>query len=169
MKIDPAFLDSMFAIADVSKDNLHQALRQMGIKHLHPPMRAAWSADNPTKNYCYVVSEYAYWFKAPAGTVAMGLKIPGFNELHRYLSWPCGCIVDLTCDQFPDYRQVNYAAGRPKMFLQCAHKGPSKRAVLLAELLHDKEKATPHVCRSQFYDATTGCWSVGSAATNRFV
>ena len=69
MKIGNEKLESMFKVAGIKKSVLHKALLQMGTKQLKTKqMRDAWSEDNPTKNYCYVVSEMVFYYLAPPGS-----------------------------------------------------------------------------------------------------
>lgn len=136
MRIREEDLLKMFSIAGIEKEVLHKALIQMGKKNLKTKlMRDKWTEQNPTKNYCYVIAEFVYYYLAPEGTVPYKLAgIPGDDGLHRFLKWPDGSIVDLAVDQFPNYEDVDYNKGRVCYFLQTGCKGPSKRARLLAEL-----------------------------------
>lgn len=84
---------------------------------------------------CYAVSEMIYWYCAPQGSTPMALKVPNDATLHRYVEWPDGMIVDVTCDQFDDYSLLDYTQASRRMFLQTGGVGPSKRAQLLAKLL----------------------------------
>ena len=151
MKIGNEKLESMFKVAGIEKKVLHKALLQMGTKQLKTKqMRDAWSEDNPTKNYCYVVSEMVFYYLAPPGSKPYKLpNIPGDDGLHRFLKWPDGTIVDLTVDQFPNYEDVNYENGKVCYFMQTGVKGPSKRARLLAELCDLK---LPKTEENKFWD-----------------
>jgi|TARA_B100001094_G_scaffold79305_1_gene75581 hypothetical protein len=151
MKIGNEKLESMFKVAGIEKKVLHDALLKMGTKQLKTKqMRDAWSEDNPTKNYCYVVSEMVFYYLAPKGSKPYKLpNIPGDDGLHRFLKWPDGTIVDLTVDQFPNYEDVNYENGKVCYFMQTGVKGPSKRARLLAELCDLK---LPKTEENKFWD-----------------
>ena len=151
MKISEEKLQSMFNVAGIEKKVLHDALLKMGTKQLKTKqMRDAWSEDNPTKNYCYVVSEMVFYYLAPPGSKPYKLpNIPGDDGLHRFLKWPDGTIVDLTVDQFPNYEDVNYENGKVCYFMQTGVKGPSKRARLLAELCDLK---LPKTEENKFWD-----------------
>ncbi len=135
MKIDPIKLDSMFKIAGISKEKLHDSLRTMGTKQLKKEMRHEWSPDNPTRCFCYVVSEFLYWYISPYSSDPFSLSIEGDPWIHRFLRWPDKTVVDLTADQFDNYELVDYNLGTRRMFLQTGGKGPSKRARILAELM----------------------------------
>lgn len=112
----------------------------MGKKYIRGKLlKEQWTEDNPTKNYCYVVSEFVYWYQAPRGTIPYKVNVPGDDGLHRFLRWPCGTIIDLTVEQFPDYSLVDYDKGKVQYFMQIARKGPSKRARHLAKLMGFKE------------------------------
>ena len=130
------FLDSMFEFSGVSKDGLYSSLIQMGKKHLKTKaMKDIWTPENPTQNYCYVVAEFVYWYVAPYDSTAWALTVPSYNTLHRFVKWPDGTIVDLSCEQFYDWSEIDYSKAKRRMFLQTGCKGPSKRARLLAELM----------------------------------
>lgn len=135
MKVDVSVLNGMFDFAGIDKEKLYDALRKMGTKQLKKEMRAEWKETNPTRCFCYVVSEFVYWYVAPVGTKACSVSIKDDPWIHRYLRWPDGTVVDLTAEQFDNYENVNYENGRNRMFLQTGCKGPSKRARLLAELM----------------------------------
>lgn len=137
MRVNLKVLNEMFVTAGLSKDSLHGALRKMGPKALKPMFRSGWSEEFPTWCTCYFVSEFAYFYLAPKGTTPYSVKVPGDPGTHRFLMWPNGFIVDLTCDQFPDYELVKsvYPNAKHTMFMQTACKGPSKRAKDLAQLL----------------------------------
>lgn len=123
-----------------TQQQLHAALRQMCPLALKAydaettrEMRNEWHPDNPTRFCCYFVSEMIYWYCAPTGSIAMTLDVPNDSTLHRYVEWPDRSIVDVTCDQFEC--DLDYAHGKPRMFMQTGCKGPSKRAQQLANLL----------------------------------
>ena len=137
MKISTTHLEEMFAVAGLRRDVLHDALRQMGPAFLHKPAyRAEWSPENPTRNFCYVVSEFVYYYLAPRGSKACGLTVPGEEALHRFVKWPDQTIVDLTCDQFSDYSLLDYSRAVVRPFLPVKGKAqPSRRAQHLAQVL----------------------------------
>ncbi|MGH7889611.1 MAG: hypothetical protein ACRENF_03570, partial [Thermodesulfobacteriota bacterium] len=118
----------MFQAAGLTKQALYDALRKMGAKALKPSFRFGWSEDNPVFCTCYFVSEMAYWYIAPKGTIPYSMKVPGDPGTHRFLMWPDGTIVDLTCEQFPNYALVDYQTAKVTPFMQTGGVGPSKRA-----------------------------------------
>jgi hypothetical protein len=136
-RIDTENLDKMFRIANLNRKDLHDALIEMGPKFLHnKKMREEYDVNNPTRNFCYVVSEFVLHYIAPKGSKPYGLKIDGDESLHRFIKWPDGTIVDLTCDQFSDYSKVVYENAKVCPFLPVNGKSqPSKRAKHLAKLL----------------------------------
>lgn len=136
-KIHKNELSTMFEIVGVSQKKLYDALLQMNTKHLKTKrFKDEWSQDNPTRNYCYVVSEFVWFYLAPKGTTPYGLTVEGDAGLHRYLKYPDGSIIDLTAEQFDDYyNRINYSKGKVRHFLQSACTGPSMRAKVLAELM----------------------------------
>lgn len=135
MKVSQDKLNKMFEIAGISKESLYGALRTMGVKNLKSFMRPGWTEDNPSWGYCYVVSEMVYWYASPEATKPYSMKVPGDPGTHRFLRWPDGEIIDLTCEQFPDYSLVDYSTAKISYFMQTGCKGPSKRAKDLASLL----------------------------------
>ena len=63
MRISEDRLQLMFKFAGIKKSILHNALLQMGRKHLKSKLfKDNWSEDNPTKNYCYVIAEFVYYY-----------------------------------------------------------------------------------------------------------
>lgn len=142
MKVSDEILQRSFDRVGFTRDALHAALRVMCPGELKGynavdtyAMRREWSTDNPTRFCCYFVSEMTYWFCAPVGSQAMALAVPNDATLHRFVIWPDKMIVDVTCDQFDDYTQLDYTHAKPRMFLQTGGHGPSKRAQKLAALL----------------------------------
>jgi hypothetical protein len=131
----PCYLNKLYA--NVNRNELLAALRKMGPKFLHnKKMKEEYDVNNPTRNFCYVVSEFVYYYIAPEGSKPYGLRIEGDDSLHRFVKWPDGRIVDLTCDQFDDYSKIIYSNARVCYFLPVSGKWqPSKRARHLAELL----------------------------------
>ena len=135
-RVPVEFLDGMFEFSGVSKSNLYQSLRMMGKKHLKTKaMKEIWTPDNPTQNYCYVVAEFVYWYVAPYDSTAWALTVPSYDTLHRFVKWPDGTIVDLSCEQFYDWSEIDYNLAKRRMFLQTGCRGPSKRARILAEMM----------------------------------
>lgn len=137
MRVNQDVLNEMFATADLSKEDLYNALRKMGVKAVKPAMRGGWSDSLPVWCTCYFVSEFAYFYLAPKGTKPYSVKVPGDPGTHRFLLWPDGKIVDLTCEQFSDYELVKsvYPNAKVTMFMQTGCKGPSSRAKELADIL----------------------------------
>jgi hypothetical protein len=137
MRISDEELDNMFRVAGVTRSAMYDALRTMGAKAIKPAFRSGWSEPNPTRGACYFVSEFAYFYLSPKGTVPCSLVIPGDPGLHRFLRYPTGTIIDLTAEQFPDYALIRslYPNAKTSYFLQTACTGPSKRARTLAGLL----------------------------------
>lgn len=113
----------------VDKEKLHNALRQMGEKHLKPQYKNQWTPERPTTGYCYVVAEVVYYYLAPKGSRPYVMKT-GANETHWFIKAPDGNIIDLTADQFDE--PVDYEKGKPQNFRT---KQISKRGKILADLL----------------------------------
>ena len=149
MKIADERLDQMYTLAGVTKEKLHESLRYMGPKQLKTKaMRDAWSESNPTKNYCYVVAEFVYYYLSPRGSKPYKLSgIPGDNGLHRFIMWPDYSVVDLAVDQFSNFEDVDYTKAKKCYFMYNSYGrvGPSKRTRQLGELMSctlSEERAT---------------------------
>lgn len=139
MKISEERLQTMYELAGVNKQTLHDALRVMGQKHLKTKlMKEGWTHDNPTKNYCYVIAEFVYYYLSPRGSKPYKLPgIPGDDGLHRFIMWPDYSVVDLAVDQFPNFEDVDYTKAKKCYFMVNTFgvPGPSKRTRILAELM----------------------------------
>lgn len=137
MKIPNEKLQDMYAKVGIKKEDLHNALRKMGKKHLKGKLfKDKWTPNNPTKNYCYVVAEFVYFYLSPENSVPYKLKgIPGDDGIHRFIKFPDGEIIDLAVEQFDNYEVINYELAQKSYFLQTGCTGPSKRTRLLAELM----------------------------------
>ena len=95
-------------------------------------MKDEWSKNNPTRNYCYVVSEFLYKYIAPQGVKHFSIKIDEEDYTHHYLKWDDGTIIDLTAEQFEDYSKIDYSKSYTSGFIG---KGVSKRTQQFAELM----------------------------------
>lgn len=132
-KIDPLVVDRMFRKVGLEKNRFYQSLIEMGQNGLKTKkMREEWSIENPTKNYCYVVSEFIYKYVAPKGVKHLSLKVEGEDITHHFLKWTDGSIVDLTAEQFDDYSKVDYSKSYNSGFIG---KGVSKRTQEFAHLM----------------------------------
>lgn len=134
MKIQINELQKMYDTAGIDKNRLYKALLEWGNKGINGgKYKKEWSIDNPTKNYCYVVSEMVYNYFKTEGAIPMIVKVDGYDITHRYLLYPNNQIVDLTAEQFPDYEKVDYSKGKKCNFLPTPN-GISLRAQKLYEL-----------------------------------
>ena len=134
MKIPSEVSLAMYRHANVNRDDLHNALRQMAPNFLKGEFKREWSDGNPTRNFCYVVTEWLVHYKAPAGTFAFRVNVPGENAKHYFVRWADGTLVDLTAEQFPDWELVDYAAAKKASFM---YPSPSKRARVLNTLMSE--------------------------------
>jgi hypothetical protein len=116
---------AMFDRAGIDRDKLHGVLRSLAKGHLKAAFRKTWVPENPTRFFCYVVSEYVLNFVAPPGSTAWSLVIPGDEAKHYFIRWPDGTIVDLTAEQFDDFSLVDYSKGKKSHFM---YPSPSRRA-----------------------------------------
>ncbi len=143
MKIDSKKSKKMFEIAGVDREKLFSCLIKMTAKPyncLKPAAKKSWSPENPTRNYCYVVSEWYLNYKAPKGSIAYSLVVPGDDYKHYFIMHPSkefgvtGDIVDLTSEQFDDYSLVDYSKGKKAHFM---YPSPSKRASILQSFYNE--------------------------------
>lgn len=105
----------------------------MGTQYLRADLRDDWSEENPTRNYCYVIAEFVYWYLAPDGSTVWQLQLPGEKAPHVFVKDASGNVLDMAAEQF-DF-DLPYERAREKFFLQTGGKGPSKRAKILATKL----------------------------------
>lgn len=132
-RIDPRVVDRMFRKVGIDKSKFYNSLLSMGVDGLKTKqMKEEWSIDNPTRNYCYVVSEFIYKYLAPDGTKHYSIKIEGEEVTHHFLKWKDGTIIDLTAEQFEDYNKIDYSKSYPSGFIG---KGVSKRTKEFARLM----------------------------------
>lgn len=101
----------------------------MGRKRLHK-QEMKWSEDNPTLNYCYVISEWVHRYFAPDGSQSFRVEVPGDPYGHRFNVWPDGSIVDLGAEQFGE-QEIPYHEARPFTFMKSGGSQPSWRAQML--------------------------------------
>lgn len=139
-------------MSGVQQKELHDALRIMGKKYLKPEFKDAWTYDRPTKNYCYVVTEFVYWYSNKYFRQDMRVlhtKSPDDPSItHWFLKFVfpdlsneprSTYILDLTADQFDNWNETIYTNARVGFFIQSGAKGPSKRAKVLAGLMGYRE------------------------------
>jgi hypothetical protein len=131
MKIPLAVSEAMFHHANVNRDDLHLALRHMAPYFLKGEFRKAWSDGNPTRYFDYVVTEWLAHFRAPAGSFAFRVAVPGQDAKHYFMRWPDGTIVDLTAEQFSEWELVDYAESKKASMPGT----PTNRAKVLDTLL----------------------------------
>ena len=133
MKIPIELSEAMFKHTGVSRDELHQVLRNIGPANLIEPFKSEWTPENPTRGFCYVVSEWLVQYVAPPGTFPFRLLIPGEQGSHYFVRWADGVLIDLTAEQFGDWELVNYADAKKASF---AVPSPSSRARTLDTMMH---------------------------------
>lgn len=121
--------------ANVVPETLNDALRRMGPSYLKTEqMRSMWKPERPTINFCYVVSEFVYWYSLRNERDILEVRhckvdnLPGIT--HWYLQ--ANDLIDLTGIQFDNYSDVRYDQSKRGFFFQSAGPGPSKRAKVLA-------------------------------------
>jgi hypothetical protein len=135
MKIKKNDLEQMYSFAGVDKDKLYKALLEWGTNGINDTkLKREWSKENPTRNYCYVVSEMVYHYFKVDGVKPMILKVEGDSSNHRFLLYPNNVVVDLTAEQFDDYdNRIHYSKAKQCGFMWTKN-GVSKRATKLFEL-----------------------------------
>ena len=136
MKISDEEIQKMFIHAGVDRDRLHKVLIKMGTKYLKGSLKKEWSIDNPTRGYCYNVSEWLYHYIAPYGSKPYLLKVPNEEFNHRFIKWKDGTIIDLTVDQFDDYEMIQslYPTAVKRNFMTMQ---PSKRTMILTRMIQE--------------------------------
>ena len=141
MKIKESKLNQMFERAGIQKETLYNGLIQMGTKHLKKDLKKDWHENNPTRNYCYVVTElvYQYLVKDKDASVYC-LNVEGDDYKHWYIKLNDGSIVDLTAEQFEVYGKIDYSKGKKRFFQSPS---PSKRTRILADLIGVKKIPYP--------------------------
>jgi len=150
-KIEAERSAEMFEIAGIHRQAFMNALVSMGPDNLKTAaMRREWSTDNPTKNYCYVVTEWLKFYYFP-DSPAFKLNVPGYDSfgtiegapvLHYFLVkeedgrellpiQQC-TVLDLAAEQFDNYDWVreHYHEGE---YVKSFMFTPTKRAKLLQE------------------------------------
>lgn len=141
-------------------DQLNEVLIKHGKELLHPKYRSLFDPDNPTKNHCYIVSEWVYWYRLRE--LRMRIEDVGGKKYPRVRSWCIKSpddtfvnhwfvtyrhyhgfeyIADLTVNQFDNFELLDYSKAKPRMFLQTACTGPSQRAIKLAKLMGEEADA----------------------------
>lgn len=120
-----------FKIIGVDRERMLAALRLMGRKHLHRPKTMQWSSDNPTRNYCYVITEWVHRYFAPDGSTTWRVAMPHDDYTHRFNKLPDGTKIDLAAEQFSDSVLVPYGYARKFHLLKTGGPQPSRRAQLL--------------------------------------
>jgi len=109
------------------QDLINRALRKMGTKYLKKDYKDKWSENNPTRGYCYVVSEVLYHYYY-IDTMPYILKVG--NENHWFLKDEDGKVMDYTADQY--IFKLDYTKAKRAYFLT---KEISNRGKVLANLL----------------------------------
>ena len=128
-------MEKGFKKVGINKKRFFQALRTMGKDGLKTKaMKEEWESKNPTRNYCYIVSEFIYKYVAPKGVKHLSLKVEGEDATHHFLKWLDGTIIDLTAEQFDDFSKVDYSKAYGSNFIY-TEMGVSKRTQRFAELM----------------------------------
>lgn len=131
--LDKMNIDDMYKMAGIDRMKLQSALKQMGKKYINgKEYKDEWTEDNPTRHYCYVVSEMVKYYYLNDATPHILKNIEGETLNHRYLVYN-NEVIDLTQDQFDNPNKLNYNEGKPQSFMY-VKEGISKRAKLLKEL-----------------------------------
>jgi len=123
----------MYTRVNVDRDVLHDVLREMAPVHLKGTLKRQWSTDNPTRNFCYVVTEWLVRY-VDRTLVAYSVDVPGDDAKHYFARTLQGDLVDLTAEQFGS-RTVPYENARHARFMPPS---PSKRTRVLNELYEQR-------------------------------
>lgn len=139
MRIESEKLEDMFLWAKVNRSKLYDVIRNnVDSLFTDKGMRAQWTHDNPVKNCCYVVTEFAYWYPLILDRDFLEVRITTVPNLPNFKHWflrhsISGKIIDLTAEQFDNYEEINYDDSVRRFFVPSHIPGPSKRAKLLAQ------------------------------------
>jgi len=113
------------------QQKIEAMLTVMGTKYLKKEYKDKWSENNPTRGYCYVVSEvlhHYYYTNTDPYIIKVG------DETHWFLKTHEGRVIDFTASQY--MFKLDYSEGKKAYFLT---KQPSKRGQILADLLSKGE------------------------------
>ena len=116
----------------LTREKINRACLEYGAEGVVEYLRADWTPERPTTNYCWVVSEVAYRLVMPEGTTCWQVDITGDGFYHWFLKDPSGNIVDLTLDQAEDWREIPEYEKAKRYWFRPAM---SRRGKKLAELL----------------------------------
>src|ERR1700721_1907991 len=130
---------SDFEKAGINRQRLLASLQILGRRWLHHPQQE-WSFDNPTRNYCYVVTEFVARYFAPTGSTVWRIVILGDEYPNSFNRWPDGSVVDLTVEQFGFSEQLNYLVRRKFHFTKQAGPQPSRRAQFLYHIYSGRDE-----------------------------
>ena len=133
MKIPEEVSLAMYRHAGVNRADLHEVLNHMGPRYLKGTFREQWYASGvPTRNFCYVVSEWLIHYVAPKGSFAFRVAVPGEDAKHYFVRWADGTLIDLTAEQFEDWELVDYASAKKASFM---YPSPSNRTKVLDSMM----------------------------------
>lgn len=111
------------------KKNIVNALLLMGKKHIKDKLsKTEWSIENPTRGYCYVVSEYLHFFVFDKKSEIYKVEVDNETSRHYFLKHN-NEIIDFTAEQFKD-KKVDYTKAVKTHFIK-----PSKRAMILNDTI----------------------------------
>ena len=121
-------LEEMFKLIGLEKEQLHNALREMGEDYLIEPYKSRWTPERPTTGYCHIVSQVVHYCLAP-NSKSWFMKLND-NEKHWFIKLFDGKIIDLTADQFDE--PIDYSKARQQNFMRNIF---SKKSQVLANKL----------------------------------
>ena len=122
----------MYAHAGVDRDTLHQVLTRMAPLYLKGKFKRDWTPANPTRNFCYVISEWLIHYVAPKGSLAFRMPVFGDVAKHYFVRWADDTLIDLSAEQFDNWDTMNYGAANKASFM---YPSPSARARMLDSLM----------------------------------
>lgn len=121
----------------LTQDVINSKLRTLGNTLLKEPYKSAWTEDNPTLGYCYVVSEAIFHYGGLVNPTPFVISFPE-GGTHWFIRSE-NEIIDYTVEQFPF--PVDYNAANRCPFFKGGVETPSgkfisKRGQIVAELLN---------------------------------
>jgi len=120
------------AFIGLNLESFQTAIKKIKTDKITLDYRDNCNPNNPTRNYCYVISECIFHFLAPKGSFAYRTNVPDDELNHYYVVWPNGFICDLAQGHLKKFNASIYDNGKKCVF---RHPSPSVDAKRLAKLL----------------------------------
>ena len=106
--------DKMFKKVKINPDKLNKVLISIGNKYCHSVSKEKWSPKNPTKGYCYKLSEVASYQLKQLGILHSVYQIKTKSSNHWFILLEDDSIIDLM-----QSRGMKYEKGVRRSFFPC--------------------------------------------------